>query len=328
MPPPTTCIKPPPPPPLQVELLVAVHVGKSFKARNTKLEGDSFEFITAYDTLVHMGETVKNPITAELTAELKNVATSATTAPASLFATLAPKLPVAPATPVTPLAPAISATTNDGGTVLEILKSLTPAVFKTANLCVDSSFWKWDQAPPQPSFSGKPTSWVSTADGKEELRVRWQVQRDPDGQQVLDAKGKPKYEASVQSAIVAELMQHNLRLEPFDNAAPPPTLSAVPALAESDTHLLSSSNLSDMNVLLAHARAIVSPAAVYFEKTIEGKRGGQLARMKAVRFFNPLHVLSSGEVTETDIEGLSVLRMFEHPKLKPKIEVPLQPHTA
>ena len=83
-----------------------------------------------------------------------------------------------------------------------------------------------------------------------------------------------------------------------------------------------------MNVLLAHARAIVSPAAVYFEKTIEGKRGGQLARMKAVRFFNPLHVLSSGEVTKTDIEGLSVLRMFEHPKLKPKIEVPLQPHST
>jgi hypothetical protein len=32
---------------------------------------------------------------------------------------------------------------------------------------------------------------------------------------------------------------------------------------------------------------VVSPAATYFETTIEGKRGGQLARMKAVRFFNP-----------------------------------------
>ena len=54
---------------------------------------------------------------------------------------------------------------------------------------------------------------------------------------------------------------------------------------------------------------------------MEGKRGGQLARMKAVRFFNPLHVLASGEVTEADIDGLLIFRFSKHPKLAPKIKV-------
>ena len=34
---------------------------------------------------------------------------------------------------------------------------------------------------------------------------------------------------------------------------------------------------------------------------MEGKRGGQLARMKAARFFNPLHVLANGAVTEEEL---------------------------
>eukprot|EP00966_Prymnesium_polylepis_P007330 168488-Prymnesium_polylepis.1 len=33
-----------------LELTVVVHTGKSLKARNTALEGDTFEYITGYDT--------------------------------------------------------------------------------------------------------------------------------------------------------------------------------------------------------------------------------------------------------------------------------------
>ena len=74
-------------------------------------------------------------------------------------------------------------------------------------------------------------------------------------------------------------------------------------------------------VLIARAEAVVSPAAKYFETSLQGKRGGQLAWMKSVRFFNPLHVLSNGDVTEADIDGISLFRFSEHPKLKPKIQV-------
>ena len=96
----------------------------------------------------------------------------------------------------------------------------------------------------------------------------------------------------------------------------------------SDTHLLSKSDLSDVNVLLALARAVVSPAAKYFVDSMEGKRGGQLARMKAVRFFNPLHVLAcGGEVTEADIDGLQLFRMHTHSKIAPMIKV-AAPHVS
>ena len=117
---------------------------------------------------------------------------------------------------------------------------------------------------------------------------------------------------------LSALQAKGLRLEPFDDGAPPPALSAVPP---SDTHLLSSMDFSRLEVLLARARAVVSPAAAYFKTAMEGKRGGQLARMKAVRFFNPLHVLASGEVTEADIDGLLIFRFSKHPKLMPHIEV-------
>lgn len=42
--------------------------------------------------------------------------------------------------------------------------------------------------------------------------------------------------------------------------------------------------------------------------------------MKAVRFFNPLHVLASGDVTEADIDGLTLFRFAKHPRLAPKIQ--------
>ena len=45
-----------------LELTVVVGVGKSLKARNTKLEGDTFEFITGYDTITHMGDAIKDPV--------------------------------------------------------------------------------------------------------------------------------------------------------------------------------------------------------------------------------------------------------------------------
>ena len=82
--------------------------------------------------------------------------------------------------------------------------------------------------------------------------------------------------------------------ELLDDGGAAPTLSAI---APAPTMLLSSSDFSDINVLIARAEAVVSPAAAYFEKTVEGKRGAQLARMKAARFFNPLHVLANGAVS-------------------------------
>ena len=46
----------------------------------------------------------------------------------------------------------------------------------------------------------------------------------------------------------------------------------------------------------------------------------QLARMKAVRIFNPLHVLGNG-ISVSDIDGLKIFKLHEHPAIRPQIEV-------
>ena len=45
-------------------------------------------------------------------------------------------------------------------------------------------------------------------------------------------------------------------------------------------------------VARTYVDTIVAPAIYYWKETIEGKKGAQLSRMKAVRIFNPLHVLA------------------------------------
>ena len=283
-----------------LELTVVVFTGKSLKSRNAKLEGDTFEYITGYDTVMHMGEAIKNPMTAQLKAELQKLAMITNGAPLvnSPFATTAAPTP----------------TPTPTGTPIEILKSLPPSVFKTINVSVDSFFFNWsgDKPPPQPRYCGKPTSWKDETTGKEEIRIKWEKGRTDDG--TLQSG----YESTT-VCLFSKLMSHGFRLEAFDDGAAAPTLSAVAPPAPA--FLLSSTNFSDLAVLIARAEAIVSPAAKYFETSLQGKRGGQLARMKSVRFFNPLHVLANSDVTEADIDGLMLFRFSEHPKLKPKIEV-------
>ena len=46
----------------------------------------------------------------------------------------------------------------------------------------------------------------------------------------------------------------------------------------------------------------------------------QLARMKAVRIFNPLHVLVN-RISVSDIDGLKIFKLYEHPAIRPQIEV-------
>ena len=57
-----------------LELTTVVAVACPLKARNTALEGDTFEYILGYDMIVRMGEALRNPLTAELRASLQKLA--------------------------------------------------------------------------------------------------------------------------------------------------------------------------------------------------------------------------------------------------------------
>jgi hypothetical protein len=42
--------------------------------------------------------------------------------------------------------------------------------------------------------------------------------------------------------------------------------------------------------------------------------------MKAVRIFNPLHVLGN-KISVSDIDELKIFKFFEHPEIRPQIEL-------
>ena len=210
----------------ELELTVVVYYGKSLKARNTKLEGDTFEFITGYDTVMHMGAVLKSPLEVDLKKKLQTLAVANGAAPAQTFA--APTIATAAPAPT--------------GTPLTILQSLAPSVFKTVNGSVSASYFSWsgDNPPPQQRYSCKPTSWACETPGNEEIRLKFEKGRDDNG--VL----QPGYESTT-TCTFAKLMEHGFCLEPFDDGAAAPRLSAVIA-PQAPTFLLSASDFSDIEV--------------------------------------------------------------------------------
>jgi hypothetical protein len=63
----------------------------------------------------------------------------------------------------------------------------------------------------------------------------------------------------------------------------------------------------------------VAPAIDYWIKTIDVKKGDEVARFKAARIFNPLHVLGN-QISVADIYSLKSFRLSEHLLIRPHIE--------
>ncbi len=57
--------------------------------------------------------------------------------------------------------------------------------------------------------------------------------------------------------------------------------------------LLTNPDFSKTEVVKAYAHTVVVPEIDYWKRTIEVKKGAQVERMKRVRIFNPLHVLTN-----------------------------------
>jgi hypothetical protein len=84
--------------------------------------------------------------------------------------------------------------------------------------------------------------------------------------------------------------------------------------------LLVNPDFSNTEVVKAYAHIIVAPTIDYWKQTIEGKKGDQLERMKAVCIFNPLHVLGN-KISESDMDGLKIFKFYEHPEIRAEIQV-------
>ena len=115
--------------------------------------------------------------------------------------------------------------------------------------------------------------------------------------------------------------QYAFTLEPYVNGTPAPTLVTKEVdMAVTAPFLLVNPDFSKTEVVKAYTHTVVAPSIDYWKQTIEDKKGDQLERTKAVRIFNPLHVLGN-KISESDIDGLKIFKFYEHPEIRPQIEV-------
>ena len=106
----------------------------------------------------------------------------------------------------------------------------------------------------------------------------------------------------------------------YRNGTPAPTIVTKEVdMAVAAPFLLVNPDFSKTEVVKAYTHTIVAPAIDYWKQTIEGKKGDQLERMKAVRIFNPLQVLGN-KISESDIDGLKIFKFYDHPEIRPQIE--------
>ena len=140
---------------LTIELITVVHLGKHLKAGGTALEGDGFEYLTAYYTLIGMGEHLKSSMSSlEFMSEMVQVVeANGDTADASLFC---------------------ERNRVRVSSAAEILRSLTN--IQGVMVSINSDWWDWDgEEPPQSRYKGRIVKWHSKDQGSEQLIIAWEL---------------------------------------------------------------------------------------------------------------------------------------------------------
>jgi hypothetical protein len=206
----------------------------------------------------------------------------------------------------------------------EVLLSLTSV--KGVIVSINPHWWDWPGDVPPTRVRGRIIKWVSKRAGIEQLSIEWELGSGDDGYiagQVTYAEPEVS-DLSKPSASNGKFLtdaQYAFTLEPYVNGTPAPTLVTKEVdMALAAPFLLVNPDFSKTEVVKAYAHTIVAPAIDYWKQTIEGKKGDQLERMKTVRIFNPLHVLGN-KISESDIDGLKIFKFYEHPEIRPQIEL-------
>lgn len=289
----------------QIEIITVVCLGKHLKAGGTALEGQAYEFMTGYDTLVSMGEELKACMSShDLGMELAVVVeANGGTNDMSIWGGL------------------IRGRVAD---VAEILLSLTTV--KEVMVSINAEWWDWPGGVPAGRVKGRINRWTSKNKGREQLSIEWELGIGDDGY----IPGEVKYtapeisdlsKASTSKGKFLSDPKYAFLLEAYANGTPAPNILPKEVdMAQAAPFLLTNPDFSKTEVVKAYAHTIVAPAIDYWTRTIEVKKGAQVERMKRVRIFNPLHVLGN-KISVSDIEGLKIFKLSQHPQIIPQIEV-------
>ena len=114
--------------------------------------------------------------------------------------------------------------------------------------------------------------------------------------------------------------KYSFQFEPYENGALAPILMQKEvSVADASPFLLTNPDFSKMEIVKAYAHTIVAPAIDYWIKTIDMKKGDEVAHLKAVLIFNPLHVVVN-KISVADIDNLKLFKLSEHPQIEPHIQ--------
>ena len=289
----------------QIEIITVVCLGKHLKAAGTALEGQAYEFITGHDTIVSMGEQLKACMSSlELGMELGVVVEgNGGTNDMSMWE---------------------RQMSDRVADVTEILLSLTTV--KDVMVTMNADWWNWEDEVPAARVKGRIIKWVSKSRGREQLSIEWELGIGDDGY----VGGQVTYDvpevsdlckASTLNGKFLSDPKFALRLEAYSNGTPAPNILPKEVdIAQATPFLLTNPDFSKTEVVKAYAHTVVAPAVDYWKRTIEVKKGAQVERMKRVRIFNPLHVLTN-KISVSDVEGLKILKLSQHPQIMLQIEV-------
>ena len=286
-----------------------------------------------------MGRDIKNPMSPQLLEVLEHLA--------HMYAGRAP--PDATGASATGDAPTAAPPVEN---LQAFFEGLTSTQHKAVTLSIDGNFWEFTDEngnrtpPPKLRYFGKPTSLPRQHPGK--IYIMWEAGLDAYGKQHLDKDGKMKW-APTALETIERIQKYMPRIVTDDSSEAAQQVPQVPQVlsrpppdapaesSEADAHddpivqgeplpvaapfVLAAPDFTNVEHLKVLVERMVRPAAEYFKKSMEGKRGTQLQRMKAVRFFNPMHVHANGPVTVADIDGLSVLRFSREPDIQKAISL-------
>jgi hypothetical protein len=203
----------------------------------------------------------------------------------------------------------------------EILRSLGNV--QGVMVSIDSDWWDWEGAePPQARYKGKIVKWHSKDQASEQLIIAWEIGMIAGIMQqgYAPAKKADLSQASVRGGKALTESQYSFQLEPYENGAPAPTQSQPEvSVADASPFLPTKPDFSKMDVVKAYAHTIVAPAFDYWIKTIDIKKGDEVACFKAARILNPLHVVVN-KISVAEIDNLNLFKLSEHPQIGPHIE--------
>ena len=192
----------------KIELITVVCVGEHLKAGGTDLEGQTFEFITVYDTLASMGQELKSCMSSEVLGNLivPVVEENGGKNDLSMWGHVMQ-----------------GRVSHVGGKFLSLV-SVNGVIFS-----IDPHWWDWAGEVPPTSVRGRITKWSSKRAGTEQLSIELELGSGDDRYRAGQVTYTQPEEADLSkpSADMGKFpsdTQYEFKLEPYADGTPSPTV--------------------------------------------------------------------------------------------------------